>query len=94
MTCRNPTGLVVGGMPGSLRGSLGRLWQRWRFVAERIADVQARAIFTILYFVLLAPFALGVKFRSDPLRLKPGADTGWRALPRQTATLDEARRQF
>jgi hypothetical protein len=48
---------------------LKRLWQAWKEFAHRIGNFQARVILTVFY-ALLAPFGLGTRMFSDPLRLK------------------------
>lgn len=48
---------------------LKRLWQAWKELAHRIGNFQARVILTVFY-ALLAPFGLGTRLFSDPLRLK------------------------
>ena len=50
-------------------------------VLRKIGDVQARIILAIFYFVVLAPFALFVRWTRDPLALKPATRKGW--LPRK-----------
>jgi hypothetical protein len=72
---------------------LKQLWEKWKILAHKIGDFQARLILMIFYFVLLAPFALVIKFFSDPLRLKAGE--GWLAYPssEENPAL-RARRQF
>lgn len=74
---------------------LWRLWEGWKRVGRVIGDVQARALLTLFYFAILAPFALGVRWRSDPLAIKAGAPRGWhsRVSPPRTP-LDRAVRQF
>jgi hypothetical protein len=69
-------------------------WQQWKVLAEKIGHFQAKVIFGFLYFVLVAPFALGVKIFSDPLQLRPTDHPTWRSFARQTSTLEDARRQF
>jgi len=54
---------------------LKRLWQAWKELAHRIGNFQARVILTVFY-ALLAPFGLGTRIFSDPLRLKR-APTKW-----------------
>jgi hypothetical protein len=50
---------------------------------------------TLFYFLLITPFALIVRFASDPLALKPGTSKGWRArIPGFGTPLERARRQF
>jgi len=58
-----------------VRQTLNALWQGWKSVAHKIGDFQARLILTIFYFVVLAPFAMGVRIFSDPLQLK--SRKGW-----------------
>jgi hypothetical protein len=72
---------------------LRRLWQGWKRLGRKIGDFQARVLLTVFYFVILAPFALAMRWLADPLGLKrPG---GWLAVnvPAGTA-LDRARHQF
>ena len=52
-----------------------RLWRQWKSVAHKIGDFQARLVLALFYFVVLAPFAMGVKIFSDPLQLK--SRRGW-----------------
>lgn len=71
------------------------IWRGWKRIARKIGDFQARLLLEVLYFVLLWPFALAVRWGSDPLAIKPGAQTGWR--PRRIelgAEMDRALRQF
>jgi hypothetical protein len=73
--------------------ALRRLWQGWKRVGKKIGDFQARVLLTLFYFVILAPFALGVRLMADPLGLKqPG---GWHPVtPRNETALQRAGRQF
>jgi len=69
-------------------------WRAWTRIARRIGDVQARLLLVFLYFVVVPPFALLVRWTADPLAIRPGTTKGWR--PRDTehaSSLDEARRQ-
>ena len=71
------------------------LWEWWKRVARKIGNVQGRAILTLFYFVVLAPFALAVRFMSDPLAVKPGTVRGWRTRREADgAPLDRALKQF
>ncbi len=76
-------------MPPWLRAA----WQRWKRLAEKIGHFQAKLLFGLLYFLIVTPFALGVKLFSDPLGLKQ-ASPSWREFARQTRTLEDARKQF
>jgi hypothetical protein len=74
---------------------LRRFWQRWKVIAHKIGTFQSRVLLNIFYFLVLAPFALGVKQLSDPLRIKRQRQSHW--LPKQTSPVtgwEQARRQF
>jgi len=71
-----------------------RLWERWKSFARTLGNFQARLLLSVFYFLLLAPFGLGVKLFSDPLRLKKRAAPHW--VPRtqaKTKDREAARRQ-
>ena len=73
---------------------LGAAWGAWKRVARRIGDLQARILLTLFYYVVLGPFALVLRWRSDPLAIEPGASGGWRARPESPeAPMEQARRQ-
>ena len=74
---------------------LKRLWRGWLFVARKIGYVQSQLILTLVYFVVIAPFALAVRFFSDPLCLR--RSPSWRGLPPEghsRPTLNSVRQQF
>jgi hypothetical protein len=75
---------------------LKALWAWWKAVAHRLGTFQARVILSAFYFVVLAPFALGMKVAADPFRGRPPGASAW--LPRLTRTDEDAvshgRRQF
>jgi hypothetical protein len=78
-----------------MRHFLRAAWCGWKRLAEKIGHLQARLLFVLLYFIVVAPFALALKFFSDPLQIKKKTSaTWWRAHPKQTMTLEEAQRQF
>ena len=71
------------------------LWVKWKAAARMIGTFQSRAILFAFYYVALAPFAVGMRLASDPLRLQPSAPRGW--LPRPTDGSDivvSSKRQF
>lgn len=77
-------------MPQLLRAA----WQGWKQIAQVIGHFQAQVLFGLLYFVFVAPFAIGLKLFADPLHIKgKRPTTWWRDFPRQTLTLEDARRQ-
>ena len=71
---------------------LRRLWEGWKRVGRKIGDFQARVLLTVFYFVILAPFAVVVRFKADPLGIKRGG--GWHPVVRAGAPIERARRQF
>jgi len=71
---------------------LKRLWQAWKRVAHKIGNFQSRVLLTVLYFVLVLPFGLAVRFFSDPLRIKK-LPTQWLDHPDETQDLLWARKQ-
>jgi hypothetical protein len=74
---------------------LGTLWAKWKVLAQRIGDFQARVILTVVYFVVLGPMAIFVRLLRDPLGLKPPARRStWVAKPAHEDSLEASRRQF
>lgn len=72
----------------------GRLWRRWKRIAEVIGSIQASFLLTIFYFVIVAPFALGVRLFSDPLRIKTRPlGSAWVHRDFRIPSLDEGRKQ-
>ncbi len=69
------------------------LWKKLKTLARRIGDFQTRLIFALLYFTAVAPFALAVRFFSDPLQLRRGRDSNWAPSKPWSLTRDELRRQ-
>jgi hypothetical protein len=69
-----------------------RLWRGWKRVGRAVGMLVSRITVTILYFVVVTPFAIGVRLFSDPLELAPGP-THWKSLP-PPAGIEEARRGF
>ena len=79
--------------PGDNRLLIRRLWERWKQVARRLGDFQARILLTLFYFLIFCPFALAVRWRSDPLAIKAGTPRGWRARDdREGTPMERARR--
>lgn len=83
------------GQSGENAAMIRRLWNWWKRTARKIGSLQARIILTVFYFFCLGPFALLLRWRSDPLLLKPSSDTGWRArFSSEKVSMEEALRQF
>jgi hypothetical protein len=69
-------------------------WNAWKRLARRIGDIQARILLTLFYYVVLGPFALVLRWRSDPLALERGVSGGWRSRPESLEEpMAQARRQ-
>ena len=67
-------------------------WDRWQIIAHINGDYVARVLVNLFYFTILVPFALGVKFLTDPLSSRGAAQ--WISRKAVGAKLDEARSQF
>ncbi len=75
--------------------ALRKIWSGWKAFAHVIGDFQARLLLSLFYFVVVGPFALGLKMFSDPLQLGRTTSAGW--LVRNPPLHDggaAARRQF
>jgi hypothetical protein len=75
---------------------LRAIWAWWKPIAHRLANFQAQVVLSVFYWVVLAPFALGMKLGPDPFRQRRETPPAW--LPRLTRTDEDpathARRQF
>lgn len=87
----------AGSVQGWGRGaavSARQLWERWKRIARKIGDFQARALMTIFYFLVVGPVAVALRWRSDPLALKPRTPRGWRdSEAKEGGAMEHARRQ-
>ncbi len=75
-----------------MRNGLRQFWEGWKRVAHKIGTFQARVLLTVLYFVLVLPFGVSVRFFADPLRVKR-PPTKWLERSPEEFGLDWARRQ-
>ena len=65
------------------------LWQRWKRLAHRAAEIQAFVILTVVYWIIVTPIGLVQKATGGRTR-----DTGWTTRPPTGAvSIDEARKQ-
>lgn len=69
-----------------------RAWERWKRIAQKVGNFQARALLTVFYAVLMLPFGMAVRLFFDPLRVKQ-RPTRWLDHPEETRDLQWARRQ-
>lgn len=67
------------------------MWARFKIIGAIVGDVQGRVIVTAFYYTILAPFAIGARLTSDPLRLRAGGS--WLAREPVSGSLDDARQQ-
>ena len=67
-----------------------KLWQRWKRLAHRAAEIQALILLTIVYWIVVAPIGAALKLGGRRRR----GDPAWTTRPAAgTVTLEEARRQ-
>ena len=70
-----------------------RAWQRWLRIAAIIGDSQARVVLSLVYFIIILPFGLGVRFFAEPLGIKGRRQSAWSDFPERSQTPEAARRQ-
>ena len=70
------------------------LWAGWKRFAERLGVFQSRLLLVLLYFVVVAPFALLVKIAKDPLRMRRIDGSNWIPRPASPTDLERSKRQF
>jgi hypothetical protein len=71
-----------------------RIWNRWKVIAHKIGNFQARLILILFYFLILAPFALIIK-KLDPLGMRKNTTHGWQQRPADSVPpLEKAVRQW
>jgi hypothetical protein len=69
------------------------LWKRWTVIAHVIGSFQARVVLTVLYHVVLPPFAFIARATADRLRLRRTSTPVWHTRRRLVPTLEDGRRQ-
>lgn len=69
-------------------------WARFKLISRAIGNFQSRVLLTLFYFLILAPFGLGVRLFRDPLRLKFRHCSHWlHRGPERRVDWESARRQ-
>ena len=61
--------------------------------SERFGSMLSRIFLTLLYFLVLGPFALVYQRATDPLRMRRPKDGNWAAWVADNETVRAARRQ-
>jgi hypothetical protein len=64
-----------------------------RRFSERFGNMLSRALLTLLYFLLLGPFAILYRAFADPLHIKRRRDGNWSAWTSRNDDLSRARKQ-
>jgi len=71
---------------------INRARERWKRIAKKVGNFQARALLTVFYVALMLPFGIAVRLFFDSLRVKQ-RPTRWLDPPEETHDLRWARRQ-
>ncbi|MFT7671048.1 MAG: hypothetical protein ACI8X5_003763 [Planctomycetota bacterium] len=61
--------------------------------SERFGTMMSRTLLTVLYFLVLGPFAIVYRLVADPLHLRPRKGGNWTTWESHNHSLDAARRQ-
>jgi hypothetical protein len=69
------------------------LWQQALRFSERFGNMLSRALLTVLYFLLLGPFAVFYRLAADPLHLRRRRAGNWSGWQGANDDLAAARRQ-
>jgi len=86
---------IAQGQRYKIGSSVRQLWERWKRIARKIGDFQARVLMTVFYFVILGPVAMAMRWRSDPLAIKPTSPRGWSNTEKRAGIpIEHSRRQF
>lgn len=70
-----------------------RIWEKWKKIARKIGDFQARLMMIVFYFTILAPFALLVRI-GDPLEMRRKEDHRWHPRVEGEDAMAKAIRQW
>ncbi|MCP3916661.1 MAG: hypothetical protein GY711_13985 [bacterium] len=60
---------------------------------ERFGNMLSRGLLTVLYYVVMGPFALLYRLLADPLHLKRRSNGNWTTWDHPNETLAAARKQ-
>jgi hypothetical protein len=73
---------------------LRKFWAGWKAFGHFMGNLLARVVLSIFYFTIFVPFAAGVRWLSDPLKLKPAAGDLWQARKTGDQTVTDVERQY
>jgi hypothetical protein len=72
-----------------------RLWSTWERFGHRLGSFQSLVILSFLFFIIVSPFAIAVKWFSDPLRIKRQTQKSfWHIRGEERPDIEHYRRQF
>ena len=72
-----------------------KIWEAWKKFAEIFGYFMSRAVLTVLYYTILLPYGLGVRFFSDPLSIKQKPlKSAWKPYPSTDPALEKFKQQF
>jgi len=71
-----------------------RLWEAWIRFGHWIGNIMSWVWMPLFYFIIVTPFALGIKLFKDPLRLRIGRRSSyWNSKESPKFDMDWARSQ-
>jgi hypothetical protein len=73
---------------------MSTVWEAWKRIGRRVADVQARILLTLFYFTILGPFAVATRWFADPLAIKRGHPEWTQRSVDGGVPVESASRQF
>ncbi len=73
---------------------LKAIWEKWKFISEKIGNVISRVILTVLYFTIFAIPGIAASLFSNRLRMKAKYKTYWLETPYKVPkTIEESKDQ-
>ena len=69
------------------------VWEKWRAFGKWMGDAVGRIVMFVLYFTIVAPFGLGVRLFSDPLKMR-AVEPHWQSRTAEAPNLPDAGRTF
>jgi len=56
---------------------MGKIWKFWKQINNKLIDKESSLLLSLLYFILIGPFACVYKLFSDPFNLKIESQSFW-----------------
>jgi hypothetical protein len=73
---------------------LKQVWNTWKRFGHWLGNLVGAVVLTLLYFTIVLPYGVAIRFFSDPLALKAvKAGSFWRPRPQAAPSLEEAQTQ-